>query len=875
MTKAGGSVQFGQIDLQAGSTFAIDAADNLTGNVVVAGAGSELDFNKALLLYGAIVSIYGGGTLNANDDLAVTDGLIEVNSGGMLNAGGDLSAASVSLHQGVIELSSQTLTCSGLALDGSSSAVNRSGGSVQVRNLNLYNGADFAIDADDNLINSIYVNGVGTTLDLNKSLSLTGDITVGGAGVVNANDDLSANTTGVYLGGQLNLHGNSYTVNSLTLENSGTIDKDGGDVQIGSIRLYNGASFAIDADDSLTGSVTVEDAGSSLAINKDVTLAGPVFVFNNGEITTTGTADIGGTWGLQIYAGTFDAGGDVDVSAAANAVGVAQGGMLKLNGHGFTAHQLSLGYSPYFGGDTPAAIERGTGGTVHLDSIAVRKGSTFSIETGDTLTDAVAVDGAGSELAINRDLTLADRATVADGGLLSTAGTLEFSGFIGLQVFNGTADLGGDVSATAGAVGVANGGTIELNGHTITTSQLHIGSTTVFVGSSPGTLNRGVGGSVHVGSLFLYNGSTFSIDAADDLNDYASVDGAGSQLDLNRALSLTGSVSVDNGGTLHAHDDLALSDAVVKDGTMTTDSTLNLGGFYGLQLQNSTFNAGDDVDASLAILGVGISDGGTLELNGHTLTADVLRLGYSDYFGGSSAGTLNRGTGGSVQLDDITLENGSTFSIEAADSLSGNVTVAGAGSVLTLGRSLSLVGPVDLNTGGTLVVDEQALTLDGSLAIDAMSELALEFGPMSVFDDWIFRWAGNHAAEITALHEAGQITWNLDGETDVTVREYSDGYTYVVFFPRAAGDYNDDGIVDAADYTVWRNNLGTADPAADGDRSGMVDEQDFIIWKRTYGEEIMMGGGGGSMAVPEPAGLALALLLAAVASVARPIRRSL
>jgi hypothetical protein len=76
----------------------------------------------------------------------------------------------------------------------------------------------------------------------------------------------------------------------------------------------------------------------------------------------------------------------------------------------------------------------------------------------------------------------------------------------------------------------------------------------------------------------------------------------------------------------------------------------------------------------------------------------------------------------------------------------------------------------------------------------------------------------------------------------------------------AAGDYNHDGTVNAADYTVWRNSLGTSGPDADGNHNGMVDTGDYLVWKNAFG----MGSGSGSAimpgAVPEPTTLSLILL---------------
>ncbi|QDT70331.1 hypothetical protein MalM25_32780 [Planctomycetes bacterium MalM25] len=51
-------------------------------------------------------------------------------------------------------------------------------------------------------------------------------------------------------------------------------------------------------------------------------------------------------------------------------------------------------------------------------------------------------------------------------------------------------------------------------------------------------------------------------------------------------------------------------------------------------------------------------------------------------------------------------------------------------------------------------------------------------------------------------------------------------------------DYTGDGRVDAADYTVWRDSLGsTSNLAADGDNSGEVDQADYDLWAAHYGQE--------------------------------------
>ena len=68
------------------------------------------------------------------------------------------------------------------------------------------------------------------------------------------------------------------------------------------------------------------------------------------------------------------------------------------------------------------------------------------------------------------------------------------------------------------------------------------------------------------------------------------------------------------------------------------------------------------------------------------------------------------------------------------------------------------------------------------------------------------------------------------------------------------GDFNQDGIVDAADYTVWRDNLNGDAAVLNGNGSGgpTVTSADYDLWVTNYGNST-----GGSQAVPEPSSLLL------------------
>jgi len=69
------------------------------------------------------------------------------------------------------------------------------------------------------------------------------------------------------------------------------------------------------------------------------------------------------------------------------------------------------------------------------------------------------------------------------------------------------------------------------------------------------------------------------------------------------------------------------------------------------------------------------------------------------------------------------------------------------------------------------------------------------------------------------------------------------------------GDYNENGVVDAADYTTWRNNLGTANALPNDPLGGTITQAQYDQWKAHFGES-NLGSGSGQLAsgsVPEPA----------------------
>ncbi len=100
-------------------------------------------------------------------------------------------------------------------------------------------------------------------------------------------------------------------------------------------------------------------------------------------------------------------------------------------------------------------------------------------------------------------------------------------------------------------------------------------------------------------------------------------------------------------------------------------------------------------------------------------------------------------------------------------------------------------------------------------------------------------------------------------------------------FSTESADYNRNGIVDAADYVIWRKQNGTSVPmgtGADGNGDGMVNAADYNLWRAHFGLPAGAGSGGSlsTGVVPEPmSGALLAVGVLGMLMIARNPRRRL
>ncbi len=82
--------------------------------------------------------------------------------------------------------------------------------------------------------------------------------------------------------------------------------------------------------------------------------------------------------------------------------------------------------------------------------------------------------------------------------------------------------------------------------------------------------------------------------------------------------------------------------------------------------------------------------------------------------------------------------------------------------------------------------------------------------------------------------------------------------------PGVNGDYNGNGVVDAADYVIWRKRLNQNVTLPNDTTPGSVTAADYTVWRANYGKTIAGSGSGDSLAstnIPEPTTVTLAVLL--------------
>jgi fibronectin-binding autotransporter adhesin len=701
------------------------------------------------------------------------------------------------------------------------------------------NGAQSALGLIFNSAGPVVVqSGSGTnTLTLGES----GISVFAGAGAVTISTAVNRGVAG-FSGSWTNNSSNLLTVSGTVSNLQGLnfqVGGTGNTTLSGSVNTANTVLTKIDSG-TLTLSGTTDNNSLPVTVNGGtVVLAktssgSPNEVHAIGQDALTisgGTAQLGGTGGDQIY----------DLGTV-----IVTSGAFDTNARNETFSTLNLQGT-------------GIGGAGALVNTAAGA-STITPTNGTTLTadTTIGVTQSSGSLTLNNAVSGTFAITKSGLGTLVLNGTNNFTG--GVTVTAGTL-VGGSSQALGTGPLTINGGAVDLGAFAPSVSvDLMAGSL-----SFTGNLTVGVGGLL---------GSFPTLAANQTVNNIGTTT-------INPASNLT-----INGGTLN-------TTALVNNGTFNFNyGTLGITGPAGL-----TIGSGSPLGTTVSLAApanlhvtntLHINSAGRLtNVGGNVLAGNVQldaggRWTVSDGVQSVGTGLVNHGT---LVLIDTTI-NGPVNSpagsvVNVIGGVLFNQLVSGAGQFFGSGTTtfnggyhpgdspatVNFQGGVALGGSNTLAIELGGLTpggqydqvqvagqllLGGTLAVSFING----FTPVSTNSFDILDWGALSGTFSTIVLPtlAGGLAWN-------TSQLYTAGILSIDSVG-LAGDYNHNGVVDAADYVMWRNNQGTNNVLPNDPIGGTIGTAQYNQWRAHFGQSAGSGSISSNTAIPEPA--TLNMLFAAV-----------
>jgi T5SS/PEP-CTERM-associated repeat protein/autotransporter-associated beta strand protein len=905
-----------------------NAADNTFAGILQDGAGSAAlsltktgsgtltlsgnnSFSGAATVSAGTLKITSGGAATVGGiTYVVTTGQINVSSGtfqgndNLTINGGSFTAdtnADVSL------LAAATLQNGASATVASGASVTQTGYLNLVSNvtLEISSGASYAlvnngfagIGTQPGPAAQLALDGAGTLLSAAFAVDIgyggTGEVTVTGGARVETNTgavgSFDPGATGSI--GTLTLDGTDASGNPSSWLAEAGPNMGLSETSQGSISILNGAllhttnqmavgwlgraQVVVDGTDA-AGNPSLMDVGSltigdqAVAMGELTARAGGrievdnLFVGEGGDGTLT--IESGGRASSAIaYVGDFaGSSGAATVTGAGSAwassgelfIGYSGEGMLTIeagggvsNTNGYIGRQMS---------SMGTVAVRGVGSTwTNSGSLTVGAGNdatgTLTIQAGGSVSNDFGIIGGSS--GSNGNVTVTGAGSTWTNGQLNV-GNLGHGSL--------TTEDGGHVSTTGSFIASAGGSTGDA---TVTgAGSLWTTNGTFWVGGSgAGTLTIEAGGRVTNTFGTIANGST-SISTV-------TVTGAGSQWvssTLDVGLSGNGTLNIQNGGGM-ANGTANVATSTGSNGTVTVtgagstwSSTSRLG--VGGNAQSGTaggtgsFNIGPggtvNVNVDIVVFPQGI-----VRLQGGTL--DTPAIGFQGSGGQFqwTSGSLHVGT-----FNGNLLNQGGTL---APGHSAGNTTIVGNYTQQSFGEleieigGTSPGGTYDLVgiTGNTLLGGQLQLAMLGGFTPSAANTFTVLNAASGIFGVFSNVTSGQRLA--TADGIGSFLVYYGPGSP------YNQNQIVLTAFELAGipGDYNQNGIVDAADYSVWRDHLGQSYQLANevaGVSPGQVTTADYDQWTLRFGNMVGSGGGSAGVAigVPEPAsGVLCALAL--------------
>jgi T5SS/PEP-CTERM-associated repeat protein len=787
------------------------------GNFLVSAAGRANTLGAAIL--GSAAGSQGNAVVTGSGSRWSTGAMLVGSAG---NASLTINAAGVMNSTGNVTLGNTATGVANVALSGSGSAWNITG-AMTIANA-----------------------GTGTlTVDTDAALSVTGALAIG--------DPAGAQV------GTLNFNGGSISAGSFSRTGSAAFKWTDGTLLVTGGTFSNGGAGLTISGSDLDDLPALRLAGGAQATNVNtptVTIATNrqgALIVSGGSSFQTNTASIGsqdggnGSLHVEGLNSTFIAFGDLAVGGTSATAG------------GLGAITLGPGGTIAAGG-TLRLWDGGTinllGGTLRFTNLAANGGkAVFTSGTVQTLSNfnanAAALDallGPTHELGTARKidtqtntLNLQSNITVSGGTLAGNLLSIS-SNVVAQFAAGGTATFSGGITNPAGArtyvtdASVAagttftNGGEVHLAGATATINATNFSNTGLVEGSGRinSALNNNAAGQIRVA--------------------------AGQRLEILGAVGHVNNGLIDvDGGTIEFGSALTNSNVNPSSGLIAARSaTLR----FQAGLANSgamTFSSGvSDVFGD-------VTNQNTLSTPGRIIVTGGAQVNFYDDV--ANSGTIQVSAAGSLQSTAVFL-----------GSLSGN-GVLGAGHVFIEGDarpgfspgtmafggdvSFGPLSSLNIELGGTAPgtqYDRVTAATTAAIGGDLNVSLYNGFKPTIGNSFQIVSAGGGVAGTFSHLALpllAGGASWDLNyGDSAITLSVGG-----------VLGDFNLDGHVDSADYTRWRDLLGTNSLAADASGNGTVDMADYAIWKANFGA--MAASGGGSLAapvsVPEPAAVWLCL----------------
>jgi T5SS/PEP-CTERM-associated repeat protein len=845
-----------------GDQISLGAEADGEGTLTVDGDESSLDFQNDLM-----VGELGKGTVDVTGGASVTVRVLDV---------------------GVFADSEGTVTVSGRG-DAPSKLETTSTAPITIGNagagtLNLKEGAEFVTNSSLTLGKDAGSTGIAIVLGLqnqtpddNTSWTANGPLVIGDEGhaivTVDRGGKIAAKsdvTIGDQFGSdsQLIVQGTGSAQDPL-LES--VVDLDGkltvGRRGTGHLDVLNGASFIQRvANDVVFGSETGTGYGTIGGEGTDVTFRGKVVVGKAGN----GQLDIAAKARLNLRGTTTVLGDENGAHGTLSITGDGNGDESLLF---FSSHTLQIG-------------NNGTGTMTITQGAIVDANDSLSVELGAGTTGdgTLTVQGDYSRLKTT-DLTVGGS---GKGKLMIIGSGVTQPGAI---VVNNGVEAKRDVTLNAGSEIDVNGGTLQLTGEDFAFPRFDVrGKLTVH--------NRGAAGGFSFNRPLTLNsgGANAEISLSQDSVlrvDTALVGEAGPAI-----------VQINTGSSFVTHGKLT-----IKSGSQVTASGV---GDNPSEIEANALDMGIESAAMVsietgALLRVHQNNLRIGTLGTATVTGSASRF---DVDGVTQvAGRLNMQSGGRGHGTALTIDGGGVVTVAAtAQAGAGAITlgdpslpaplgavqvnsggfVSGSGRIvgnliaknpnafpgtvtgarIKLGNSpgtLTVEGDVSLEQGTILEVEiggsapgtqYDQLVATGSLVAAGVLDLRVVnsgsgFQLPAVGSQYTILTAGagltsafQNSASLRSVAGGSLVHWSLTAGAGALLLNAA----AITALP--TGDYNGNGVVDLADYTVWRNSVGMIDLAADGNHDGQIDALDYNVWKANFGMSL---GGGALAAEPSPA----------------------